>query len=262
LLIWNTKSRCIQLLSSNPFVVASLFAPDCCVRTLVPPSHCQSSHRQSRRGLLCYHHFYGHRYTSNQMNAIYMYQPIRPPLLLSTMLPCSLLPRLPATQPLQLQVLTYCDDFVEYSLYHDENEMNRLIERTVMNTTDRRIEGNHKTEETNQGSTDRDETKTDSSKSKASQKGKQRRKEQEFKEYTRIYIYQHDRYKKSRKRASRQANKRKTKDGKFLEGPAKDDDTYMSSNSSASEWERVGQPAEPRRTARKAAMKYQGKRQQ
>jgi hypothetical protein len=172
------------------------------------------------------------------------------------MSPCSLLPLLPATQPLQFQVLTYCDDFVEY---HDKNEMNRLIEQTGMIITDRRIEGNHEMEETNQGSTDRDETKTDSSKSKVSQKGKPRRKEQEFKEYTRIYIYQHDRYKKSRKRASGQANKRKTKEGKFLEGPAKDDDTYMSSNSSANEWERVGQPAQPQRTARKAARKVSRK---
>jgi hypothetical protein len=93
--------------------------------------------------------------------------------LLPTMSPCSLLPLLPVMQPLQFQVLTYCDDFVEYSLYHDENEMNRLIEPTGMNITDRRIEGNHKMEETNGGSTDRDETKTDSSKSKASQRANQ-----------------------------------------------------------------------------------------
>jgi hypothetical protein len=39
---------------------------------------------------------------------------------------------------MQFQVLTYCDDFVEYSLYYDENEMNRLIERTGMNITDGR----------------------------------------------------------------------------------------------------------------------------
>jgi hypothetical protein len=123
-------------------------------------------------------------------------QPVSPPTvppptaptLLAPMLPWSLLPHSPAMQPLQFQVLTYCDDFVEYSLYHDENET--LIERTGMNKIDQRIEGDYKMEE-----------------AQASRNGKPRRGKQEFKEYTRIYIYQWERYKKSRKRASRQANK-------------------------------------------------------
>jgi IQ calmodulin-binding motif len=184
------------------------------------------------------------------------------PMLSWSLLPQSPLPALPvavppAMQPLQFQVLTYCDDFVEYSLYHDENETARLIERIGMNVLEQGIKGNHKMEETqddtNQRSIDRDETSTDNSKTKERRNGKPRSKKQEFKEYTKVYIYQRDHYKKSRKRASRQDNKCKTKDGKFLEGPAKDDDTYMSSNSGASKWGRTGQPTEPRRIARKVS---------
>jgi IQ calmodulin-binding motif len=178
-------------------------------------------------------------------------------------LPTSLVLVPPAMQPLQLQVLTYCDDFVEYTLYHDENGMTRLFERMGKNAIDRRIGGNCKIEvtqdDTNQGSIDSDKTSTDNIETKESRNGKPRRKKQEFKEYTKVYIYQHDHYKKSRKRASRQANKCKTKDGKFLEGPAKDDDTYMSSNSSASEWGRMGQPPAPQRIRRKVSRKISRK---
>jgi hypothetical protein len=104
---------------------------------------------------------------------------------------------------------------VIYTQDYEANEMVRQLEMTRMNVTHQRIERNS------------DLDKYDESKG-----------------YTKIYSYQCVHYKKCRKRAKCSTSKRKTRNGKFLQGPAKDDDTYISSDSSTGEWGSVaGSPA-------------------
>jgi hypothetical protein len=117
--------------------------------------------------------------------------------------------------------------------------MIKQLEMTRMNATNGRIQGNC------------DFDKNDDNGNETNEKGK-RRKKQGSKEYFKIYIYQHVHYKKRRKKARCSISKRKTKDGKFLEGPTKDDDVYMSTNSSVEQVGRVEQTPEMTRTVKKA----------
>jgi hypothetical protein len=112
------------------------------------------------------------------------------------------------------------------------------LEMTRMKVTNQRIEGNSEFD------------KNEDNGNETSENGN-RRKKQESKDYSKIYIYQCVHYKKCRKRAKCSTSKRKTRNGKFLQGPAKDDDTYISSDGSTSEWGSVVGSPLSRRMARK-----------
>jgi hypothetical protein len=117
---------------------------------------------------------------------------------------------LQAPQQRLFHAFTYGDDTCVYYPQDYEATEKKQMEMTRMNATNKNEDNGNET----------------------SEKGK-RRKKQGLKQYSKIYIYQHVHYKKRMKKARCSIRKSKTKDGKFLEGLTKDDDVYISTNSSA-----------------------------
>jgi hypothetical protein len=139
-------------------------------------------------------------------------------------------------------LLAFCDDFmVQYPPHYDNHEMAIQVGMTRIDVSKQRIELNSKLDKTYEGKGEdtrqdsivrdifRDKTNKSENKDKDNKasKNREQRKKNGSRDYFKVYRYQFGHYMMGKKRARRSASKRKTKDGKFLEGPAKDDGTYM-----------------------------------
>jgi hypothetical protein len=175
-----------------------------------------------------------------------------------------------------LILLAYCDDFmVQYPPHYDEREMARQVRMARIDVSKQRIEWNSKIYKTEEGASqdgsikDMIKDKTNKSYHKDSDNkdndnmdsdnkasvNQEKRKKNNSRDYFKVYRYQFCHYMMGKKRARRSASKRKTKDGKFLEGPAKDDDTYISGSSGSSSPDKIEIVGQRPRIVRKAARK-------
>jgi hypothetical protein len=196
-----------------------------------------------------------------------------------------LLPRLPPkvhTTPQErlpsLTLLAYCDDFmVQYPPHCDEHEMARLVRMTRIDVSKQRIEWNSKIDKTDEGTSQggnskdiikdktnksyhKDSNNKDSNNKDSDNKAsvnQEKRKKNGSRDYYKVYRYQFGHCMMSKKRARCRSSKRKTRDGKFLKGPAKDDDTYISGNSDSISTDQLGSMGQRTRKVRKAPRKTQ-----